>query len=133
SSYRYTDASVTNGTVYHYSLVAISASGDRQVLGNVSVTPSFNAATVTEYALHQNYPNPFNPTTSIALDLVDNGFVSLKVYNLMGQEVASLVNGNLSSGRHIVSFDAASLSSGVYLYRLNVNGFVAEKKMLLMK
>jgi len=133
SSYHWTDASVQNGTTYHYSLIAVNVNGARQVLGNVSVTPAFDAATVTEYALHQNFPNPFNPTTSIALDLVDNGFASLKVYNLMGQEVASLVNGNLTSGRHIVSFEASSLSSGVYLYRLNVNGFVAEKKMLLMK
>ncbi|HEY3296057.1 MAG TPA: proprotein convertase P-domain-containing protein [bacterium] len=133
SHYTWTDNSAVNGTLYHYSLVAVDANGARTELRTASVTPSFGSAAVTEYALHQNYPNPFNPTTSIALDLVDNGFVSLKVYNLMGQEVASLVNGNLSSGRHIVSFDATSLSSGVYLYRLNVNGFVAEKKMLLMK
>jgi hypothetical protein len=64
---------------------------------------------------------------------VDAGHVNLMVYNLMGQEVASLVNGQMTSGRHIVSFDAANLPSGVYVYRLNVNGFVSEKKMLLMK
>jgi hypothetical protein len=133
SSYHWTDASVENGTTYHYDLVAVSVNGVRQNLGNVSVTPSYNAATVTAYALHQNFPNPFNPTTSIAVDLVESGNVTLKVYNLMGQEVASLVSGTMTSGRHIVSFNASNLSSGLYLYRLSVNGFVAEKKMLLMK
>jgi hypothetical protein len=94
--------------------------------------PSFDAAVITEYALRQNFPNPFNPTTSIAVDLVEAGFASLKVYNLMGQEVADL-SSRMDAGRHIVHFNAKDLSSGIYLYRLNVNGFSAEKKMLLMK
>ncbi|HEY3296058.1 MAG TPA: T9SS type A sorting domain-containing protein [bacterium] len=132
-TYKWTENGLDNGTVYTYTLRTIAADGSSFDLATVNGTPTPSAAIITEYALHQNFPNPFNPTTSIAVDLVDNGFVSLKVYNLMGQEVASLVNGNLSSGRHIVSFDASHLSSGLYLYRLNVNGFSAEKKMLLMK
>jgi subtilisin-like proprotein convertase family protein len=133
TNYTWTDGAAQNGTVYNYTLVAVDVNNVRKNLGTVSATPSINAATITEYALHQNYPNPFNPTTSIAVDLVDNGFVSLKVYNLMGQEVASLINVNMTSGRHIVSFDASNLASGIYMYRLNVNGFTAEKKMVLMK
>jgi uncharacterized protein YegL len=133
-TYTHRDADVVTGTLYGYRLFAHEADGSMHPLGWIaSATPNTEAATITEYALHQNYPNPFNPTTSIALDLVDNGFVSLKVYNLMGQEVASVINGTLTSGRHVVSFDASHLSSGLYLYRLNVNGFSAEKKMLLMK
>lgn len=131
--YSWTDNTAINGTVYHYSLVAVDVNGSRREVGTLTSSPSFNAATITEYALHQNYPNPFNPTTSIAIDLVEKGNVSLKVYNLMGQEVANLVSGTMERGRHIVNFNAASMSSGVYLYRLNVNGFTAEKKMLLMK
>jgi hypothetical protein len=133
SSYRFVDANLSNGTTYNYSLVAVDVNGARKELGTTSAVPSINAATITEYALHQNFPNPFNPTTSIAIDLVDAGNVSLKVYNLMGQEVGTLLTGNMTSGRHIVNFDATNLSSGLYLYRLSVNGFVAEKKMLLMK
>ncbi len=77
--------------------------------------------------------NPFNPTTTIAFDLLENGFVTLKIYNVMGQSVATVVNGTMNAGRHSVAFDASNLSSGVYLYRIEANGFSAEKKMLLMK
>jgi hypothetical protein len=133
STYHWTDVSAQNGTTYHYSLNGVDVDGSHQTLGTVAVTPNFDAAVIVEYALHQNYPNPFNPTTSIALDLVKSGFVSLNVYNLMGQEVTSLVNGSMTDGRHIVIFDASALSSGIYVCRLSVNGFVAEKKMLLMK
>jgi hypothetical protein len=132
-SYRFTDANLSNGTTYNYTLRAVTVNGVSSELATVSAVPSFSAANVTEYGLHQNFPNPFNPTTSIAVDLVESGNVSLKVYNLMGQEVASLVSGTMTTGRHIVNFDASNLSSGIYLYRLSVNGFVAEKKMLLMK
>jgi hypothetical protein len=133
SSYQWTDASAQNGTTYHYALVVVSVSGNREVLGQVSATPNAAAAVITEYALRQNYPNPFNPITNITVDLLEDGFASLKVYNLMGQEVATLINRKLDQGRHIVSFDASNLPSGVYVCRLGVNGFVAEKKMLLMK
>ncbi|MBI5058553.1 T9SS type A sorting domain-containing protein, partial [candidate division KSB1 bacterium] len=94
---------------------------------------SLNAAVITEYALAQNFPNPFNPSTSIVFDMVDAGFVSLKVYNTLGQEVAAVVNGSMDAGRHVVTFDAANLPSGMYLYRLETNGFSAQHKMLLMK
>ena len=88
---------------------------------------------ITEYALHQNYPNPFNPETSITFDLVESGVVTLKVYNLMGQEVAALVNRSMDAGRHVVAFDAANLPSGLYMYKLEANGFSDQKKMLLLK
>lgn len=90
-------------------------------------------ADATGYALGTNYPNPFNPTTQISFDLVEAGMVRLSVYNVLGQQVAMLVNGELSSGHHAVNFDATGLPSGLYIYRISTNGFTDEKKMLLMK
>jgi hypothetical protein len=133
SSYTWTDVDVSNGTTYNYALVAVDANGYRNELGTVNARPSYNAAVIREYALHQNYPNPFNPTTSITFDLVESGDVTLEVYNLMGQRVASLMAGMQEAGRHTVSFDAANLPSGEYVYQLKVNGFTAAHKMVLMK
>ena len=62
---------------------------------------------MTRYALHQNFPNPFNPETSIRFDMLESGFVTLSVYNVLGQEVASLVNGTMDAGQHIVHFQCS--------------------------
>lgn len=84
--------------------------------------------------LYQNYPNPFNPTTSITFDMVDQGRVTLSVYNILGQRVASLVEGaHMPAGRHTSTFDASRLASGVYLYVLNVNGQMLARHMVLLK
>ncbi len=100
----------------------------------------------TVFTLHQNYPNPFNPTTYISFDLPEEAVVTLKVYNILGQEIAKLLeNEELSAGTEEVEFDASSLSSGVYLYRITAisvnedgniittNAFTAVKKLLLLK
>jgi len=87
----------------------------------------------SEYALGQNYPNPFNPSTNIRFELPRSGFVSLSVFNLLGQEVASLVNEMKQAGRYETAWDAAGLPSGVYLYRLTAGNHVATKKMILLK
>lgn len=87
----------------------------------------------TEYALSQNYPNPFNPVTKINYTLPKNGFVTLKVYNVLGVEVASLVNENKAQGIYSVDFNASELTSGIYFYSLNVNGFTDTKRMMLIK
>ncbi|HEY3295427.1 MAG TPA: right-handed parallel beta-helix repeat-containing protein [bacterium] len=131
--YAYVDRAVTNGATYRYTLVEVDINGSRSELTSASATPVSNVVLIDEYALQQNYPNPFNPTTSIVFDLLESGTVNLKVYNLMGQQVADLANGTMAQGRHQITFDAANLPSGVYLYRLKANEFVAEKKMLLMK
>jgi streptogramin lyase len=133
NSYSWADANVHNGVEYHYSLIAVDANGTRKELGSVNATPSTEAAVITEYALHQNYPNPFNPTTSISFDLVQVGHVNLSIYNLLGQRVATLVNGTMESGRHVVAFNAGALPSGVYIYRLEADAFVSQRKMMLMK
>lgn len=85
------------------------------------------------YALEQNYPNPFNPTTTIQFDLHQAGFATLKIYNNLGQEVAVLVNETLAAGRHALPFDATGLPSGVYFYRLSINGFSEVKRMEVVK
>jgi len=85
------------------------------------------------YSLKQNVPNPFNPTTTINFTMGETGAASLKVYDLSGREVATLVNGNVERGEHSVAFDASNLSSGVYFYTLQVAGSAETHKMVLMK
>ncbi len=85
------------------------------------------------YSLNQNYPNPFNPSTSIKYSVPSAQFVTLKVYNLLGQEVATLVNEVQNAGNYIARFDASSLSSGIYFYTLKAGNFTSTKKMILMK
>lgn len=87
----------------------------------------------SEFALEQNYPNPFNPTTEIQFAIPKEGNYSLKVFNLLGQEVSTLVNGQLNPGIHNVNFDAGKLTSGMYIYQLTGNNVNISKKMLLMK
>ncbi|MCX6167752.1 MAG: T9SS type A sorting domain-containing protein [Ignavibacteriales bacterium] len=87
----------------------------------------------TTYSLSQNYPNPFNPTTMIEFSILKSGFYSLKVYNLLGQEIASLMNGELTAGTYKTDFDASKLSSGVYVYKLSGPNVSIAKKMVLMK
>lgn len=86
-----------------------------------------------DFNLSQNYPNPFNPTTNIRFDIPNSGNVTLKVYNELGKEVNTLVNSYKNAGSYEINFDASSLSSGVYFYKLDVDGFTSTKKMLLVK
>ena len=85
------------------------------------------------FTLFQNYPNPFNPTTTINYSIPKAGLVTLKVYNVLGKEVATLVNKVESSGNHHILFNANKLASGVYFYRLRAGNTVMTKKLLLMK
>ncbi|MFN0159334.1 MAG: T9SS type A sorting domain-containing protein [Bacteroidota bacterium] len=88
---------------------------------------------VADFRLHQNFPNPFNPATRISYDLPVGGTVSLKVFTLGGQEVATLAQGNQSAGAHVVEFNAGNLASGVYFYRLQLGSFTQTKKLTLMR
>ena len=83
--------------------------------------------------LLQNYPNPFNPITIISYNLSQNSFVTVKVYDILGKEIANLVNENKESGYHSVEFNAADLPSGVYFYKITAGKFSEIKKMLLLK
>ena len=130
-SYSYTDASVSGRNLYTYRLIQIDNNGQtaysKETEINVDFVPSV-------YALGQNYPNPFNPSTTITYNLPENAFVSLKVYNAIGKEVASLINETQSADVHKVTVDASKLGSGIYYYTLRAgNNFVQTKKMIVLK
>jgi hypothetical protein len=131
-SYSYADASVSSGT-FAYRLKQIDNGGAFKYSQEAEVTVSVPKV----FALNQNYPNPFNPTTEIGYSIEKAGMVSLKVYNMLGQEVATLVNGPQEAGIYTVSFNTSKgtlgLSSGVYLYRLEAGSFISTKKLVLMK
>jgi hypothetical protein len=97
----------------------------------VGVPPENGLPTV--FALEQNYPNPFNPSTTIQFSLPRASDTKLIVYNVLGQRVATLVNEHMTAGVHSVQFDAKSLATGVYFYRLEAGSYVTSKKMLLLK
>ncbi len=99
----------------------------------VSVRDNGKSEIPKKYELYQNYPNPFNPETMIKFDLPHAGFVKLVVYDALGREVKTLVNGELPAGEYIVKFYADGLPSGVYFYKLEVNGFNQVKKMILLR
>ena len=96
----------------------------------VGLGENFN---VTEYDLFQNYPNPFNPSTTIRYQIPEDGMVRLKVYDILGREVKTLVNNFKTKGRYEVTFDASSLASGLYIYEINSGSYKASKKMTLIK
>jgi hypothetical protein len=85
------------------------------------------------FHLEQNYPNPFNPQTQIRFQISDYGFVSLRVYDMLGKEVATLVDRVLEAGSHSVAFDGGGLASGVYYYQISSGGFTATRKMALVR
>ncbi len=98
----------------------------------VGVEP-INEVIPSAYALEQNFPNPFNPSTKIAYSIPAEGFVSLDVYNSIGQKVASLVNESKTAGTYTVNFDASDLTSGIYFYKISSGSFTETKKMILLK
>jgi len=85
------------------------------------------------YKLEQNYPNPFNPSTTIEFRIPQSSFVTLKVYDILGQEVRLLVNEFKESGVHTINFDASELNSGMYIYELESGSFIQTRKMILLK
>ena len=104
--------------------------------GGITSVRSETADIPANFKLFQNYPNPFNPNTVISYSLSANSVITLKVFDILGREVATLIkNETMESGNHEIEFDGSKLSSGVYFYRLNVNNgeFVQTKKFLLMK
>lgn len=123
--------------------IAIARTGNRlwAVGLNGSISRSEGAVSINNissnvpdrYSLSQNYPNPFNPSSKIQFDITKADFVSLKVYNTLGQEVSKLVNENLSPGTYEVTFDGAGLNSGIYFYTLRIGEFTETKKMVLVK
>ena len=86
-----------------------------------------------QFYLSQNYPNPFNPSTTISFQLPEAGNVSIKIFNIIGEQILELINQNMEAGKHSVNWNAEGLPSGTYLYRLESNNFTSTKKLLLLK
>jgi photosystem II stability/assembly factor-like uncharacterized protein len=130
------------GSLTHLSFVdttygwAVTGSGEilkYQPPGTVGVEETPGDLAPTTVFLEQNYPNPFNPTTHVGFRISAFGFVSLKVYDLLGREVATLINGTFPAGEHAVSFDASGLPSGVYYYQLRYGNSIMTRKMVLLQ
>jgi hypothetical protein len=131
--YSYIDNNVSSGS-YTYRLKQVDYNGSFAFSDIVEV----EVITPKAYALYQNYPNPFNPSTMINFSLATDSRVTLKVFNVLGQEVATLLNKNMVAGLHEINFDASNINTGVYLYRIEASGidgtnFVDIKKMILTK
>jgi hypothetical protein len=103
------------------------------ISGIVGVQEEGTAISPSSVLLHQNYPNPFNPTTKISYEVPELSFVSLKVFDVLGNEVAALVENENPLGSYEVEFDAAELTSGIYLYKLIAGNYIETKKMILLK
>lgn len=100
---------------------------------NISIVSNDDEIVVNNFNLEQNYPNPFNPSTTINYSLAERSAVTIKVYDVLGNEVATLVNSTQEAGKHSINFDAAKLASGLYIYTLNTGNFTSSKKMMLLK
>jgi hypothetical protein len=127
--YSYTDQHLSAGR-YAYRLKQIDSDGSFKYSMSVEVEVNFRP---TAFSLAQNFPNPFNPSTTISFDLPSQSFVSLKIFDLIGREVATIVSEELSAGSHSRQWNATGMPSGVYFYRLQAGSFTGTKKLLLLK
>ena len=127
-SYSYTDENVSAGD-YSYRLKQVDFDGSFEYSQVVEAV----VGGAYEFALEQNYPNPFNPSTNIKYSLKAKSYVELKVINLLGEEVKTLVSEEQQAGSYTINFDASSLASGIYFYTLKAGDFVSTKKMILLK
>jgi glucuronoarabinoxylan endo-1,4-beta-xylanase len=100
---------------------------------NLDVRETVSASRPADFKLSQNYPNPFNPTTVVNYQLPQTSDVSLRVFDMLGREVMTLVNGRQSAGNYAVNINAAGMASGVYFYRLQAGNFTETRKMMLVK
>lgn len=136
SNYLRSCLSLTNGDILAAGYDPTSNSGDYVVVKltqNPTGVEYQNSIQPNDFVLYQNYPNPFNPTTKISYSIPERSNVILKVYDVLGREVATLVNEFRSAGKHEINFNASHLSSGVYFYTLLANEFTETRKFILMK
>jgi hypothetical protein len=126
--YSFIDENVNVGK-FSYRLKQIDTDGQFEYSKIIEV----DLGSPAKFELSQNYPNPFNPTTTIRFSLLQSGYVKLAVYNLIGEKVAELVNGFKEAGIHTINFNAENLNSGLYIYKIESNGFVQSRKMTLIK
>ena len=113
-------------------VVNIYYGGEETSVGKLQPYAVQSVSPVT-YVLHQNYPNPFNPSTTIKYDLPTDARVDLTVYDVLGREILTLVDGFQEAGYHQVTLDARNLASGIYFYRLTAGSFTDVKKLIVMK
>ncbi len=126
-SYGFIDKNISGGTKFNYRLKQIDNDGKYEFSKEIEIELT------KEYALYQNFPNPFNPTTNIKFQIPKDGFVLLKVYDILGREVATLVNEEKKAGFYNLQFDATGLSSGIYFYKLQFGNNFATKKLIFQK
>jgi hypothetical protein len=132
--YSYVDKAYLSGNVYRLKQVDLDGTGHfTDAVDPLAVTGVAGKVLPTEYSLSQNYPNPFNPSTVIEFALPKDAHVTLEVYNILGQKVATLVDDVRPAGYHSVKLDGTNLASGMYLYRLSTGQQTFLKKLLLMK
>jgi len=132
-NYSYQDYSVESNTTIWYKIADVDYSGNRKFSDPISVQVTNEHVVVHDFILYQNYPNPFNPSTNITFSIPKSNIVTLRVYDLLGMEIATLVNKKLEAGSYTYNFNASSFSSGAYLYRINSGNFHDVKRMLYIK
>ena len=104
-----------------------------EISSSTDVEPEDPSRIAKAFELYQNYPNPFNPSTTIQFQIPEPCFVSLKIYNLSGKEITTLVSAKRASGKNLVEWNAKGLPSGMYVYQLRVGDFTETKKLILQK
>ncbi|MCX6173705.1 MAG: T9SS type A sorting domain-containing protein [Ignavibacteriales bacterium] len=127
---------VLNQVGIHYYVCVPHASFGMK--GTITVNNATDVKTISEiipnnFILNQNYPNPFNPSTSITYSLPNTGYITLEVFNMIGQRVATLIDGIENAGSHQIQFNANKIASGIYFYRIQFNSLTLTKRMMLMK
>ncbi len=127
-SYSYSDKNLSNGK-YSYRLKQIDYDGKEKFSKIIEAELNMPV----KFRLNQNYPNPFNPSTNISYSLATKQFVTIKVYNVIGKEITTLVNEEKPEGQYSVNFNASNISSGVYFYTIRAGSFIESKKMILLK
>jgi hypothetical protein len=127
--YSFTDEDVTTG-IYKYCLKQIDFNGTFTYSNEIKVEVDFSPK---EFVLYQNYPNPFNPSTTIKYQIPELSLVTLKIFDVVGNEITTLVKEEKPIGSYKVEFDASSLPSGVYFYKLQAGSFIETKKMIIIK
>jgi hypothetical protein len=139
ANYSFVDEAVENGTTYYYKLHVVDVNGNISVYNSngqsivAEATPESGASFVSEYALAQNYPNPFNSQTNFNFSIPATGQVTLKVYDMLGREVATVIDGAMNAGTHSVNWSAEGLATGVYMYTLKSGEFSQSNKLLYLK